>query len=107
MALLPEAESSLSKPEAESSLSKPEAGSCEYNVHRLIYENIESVLLANSRRYIAELAQYLEVNEKELYKGCGLLPEMDVFLETHGFKRVLMEMTCHGWGDALYVRVKK
>jgi hypothetical protein len=59
MALLPEAE----------------AGSCEYKVHRLIYENIESVLLANSRRYIAELAQYLEVNEKELIKK--VLPHAD------------------------------
>jgi hypothetical protein len=52
-------------------------------------------------------ALYLEVNEKELYKGCGLLPEMDAFLETHGFRRILTEMTSHGWGDALYIRIKK
>jgi len=49
-------------------------------------------------------ALYLEVNEKELYKGCGLIGEIDTFLEKQGFKRVLTEMTIHGWGDALYLR---
>jgi hypothetical protein len=47
---------------------------------------------------------YLEVNEKELYKGCGLIGEIDNFLEKQGFKRVLTVMTHHGWGDALYIR---
>lgn len=48
-------------------------------------------------------ALYLEVNEKELYKGCGLMPEIDEFLSKYNFKRVLTHMTHHGWGDALYV----
>jgi FkbM family methyltransferase len=47
---------------------------------------------------------YTEVNEKELYKGCALLPDLDAFLAAEGFKRVETEMTRHGWGDALYVR---
>ena len=51
-------------------------------------------------------ALYLEVNEKELYKGCALLGEMDAFLAERGFRRVEMVMLHHGWGDALYVRVK-
>jgi hypothetical protein len=49
-------------------------------------------------------ALYLEVNEKELYKGCGLIGEIDKFLEKQGFKRELTAMTHHGWGDALYIR---
>lgn len=49
-------------------------------------------------------AIYLEVNEKELYKGCGLIGEVDTFLEKHGFKRVKTAITQHGWGDALYIR---
>jgi hypothetical protein len=49
-------------------------------------------------------ALYLEVNEKELYKKCGLITEIDAFLSDRGFRRVLTEMTCHGWGDALYIR---
>lgn len=50
-------------------------------------------------------ALYLEVNEAELYRGCGLIGEMDAFLDQRGFKRVLTRMTPHGWGDALYVRI--
>lgn len=47
---------------------------------------------------------YLEVNAAELYKGCALLPQLDDFLSTQGFKRVLMAMTVHKWGDAIYIR---
>lgn len=48
-------------------------------------------------------ALYLEVNEKELYKGCGLMSDIDAFLSQYRFKRVLTTMTSHGWGDALYI----
>jgi hypothetical protein len=48
-------------------------------------------------------ALYLEVNEKELYKKCGLINEIDTFLFQYNFKRVLTNMTAHGWGDALYI----
>jgi FkbM family methyltransferase len=48
-------------------------------------------------------ALYLEVNEKELYKNCGLITEIDTFLLQYKFKRVLTNMTEHGWGDALYI----
>jgi FkbM family methyltransferase len=51
-------------------------------------------------------ALYLEINEKELYVGCTLLPDLDAFLQEKGFTRVLTEMTIHGWGDALYVRTQ-
>ena len=48
-------------------------------------------------------AIYLEVNEKELYKNCGLITDIDTFLSQYNFTRVLTDITCHGWGDALYV----
>jgi FkbM family methyltransferase len=48
-------------------------------------------------------ALYLEVNENELYKNCGLIHEIDAFLSQYNFKRVLTNMTIHGWGDALYI----
>jgi FkbM family methyltransferase len=47
---------------------------------------------------------YLEVNERELYVNCGLVSEIDDFLKPFGFKRVLTEMTHHGWGDACYIK---
>jgi hypothetical protein len=46
---------------------------------------------------------YLEVNEKELYKGCALIDEIDKFLLQYNFKRVLTNITEHGWGDAIYI----
>jgi len=46
---------------------------------------------------------YLEVNEIELYKNCGLITEIDAFLSEYNFKRVLTYMTNDGWGDALYI----
>jgi len=48
-------------------------------------------------------AIYLEVNEKELYKNCGLITDIDTFLIQYNFKRVLTNFTQHGWGDALYI----
>jgi FkbM family methyltransferase len=54
-----------------------------------------------SLKYVKAL--YLEVNEKELYKNCGLITDIDIFLSNYHFKRVLTNMTHHGWGDALYI----
>jgi hypothetical protein len=55
----------------------------------------------NSIKYAKAI--YLEVNEKELYKNCGKITDVDNFLSTYNFKRVLTNMTRHGWGDALYI----
>lgn len=49
--------------------------SIEYKVPRLLWENFESVLLAQSRRYISELAKRLGVPDKELQKR--VLPTSD------------------------------
>ncbi len=49
--------------------------SVEYKVPRFLWENFESVLLAQSKRYIAELAKRLAVPEKELIKK--VLPSSD------------------------------
>jgi hypothetical protein len=49
--------------------------SIEYKISRLLWENIESVLLAQSKRYIGELAKHLNVPEKELQKR--VLPSSD------------------------------
>jgi hypothetical protein len=49
--------------------------SLEYRVPRWLWENFESVLLAQSKRYIVELAKRLGVPEKELLKR--VLPRSD------------------------------
>lgn len=48
---------------------------------------------------------YLEINIRELYKGCVLLPDLDSYLQTHGFIRTKIALNPAGWGDALYIRV--
>lgn len=67
-------------------------------------QGAELMALRGATKYIQYAkAIYLEVNEKELYKGCGLIEEIDAFLARYKFNRVVTKMTDHGWGDALYI----
>ncbi len=75
-----------------------------YSVWNLDIQGAELMALRGAMQSLSHAkALYLEVNEKELYKGCALLPEVDAYLSSYNFKRVLTSMTPHGWGDALYV----
>jgi len=47
---------------------------------------------------------YIEVNEKELYKGCPLVGEIDEWLALHGFEGCDQKITNWGWGDKFYKR---
>ena len=48
---------------------------------------------------------YLEVNSEEVYMGCGLITEIDIYLEKYNFKRVETKWWGNaGWGDAFYIR---
>lgn len=47
---------------------------------------------------------YLEVNIKELYKGCPLVEEIDEYVRGYGFERKETKWTNWGWGDAFYVK---
>lgn len=49
--------------------------SLEYRIPRIFWENLESILLAHTKRYVGELARRLEVPEKELLKK--VLPSSD------------------------------
>jgi FkbM family methyltransferase len=49
---------------------------------------------------------YTEVNKGEVYKGCGLIENLDELLKVHGFDRIETKWTDRQWGDALYVRTK-
>ena len=47
---------------------------------------------------------YTEVNNREVYKGCANISELDAYLCEFKFKRVATRWVYgHGWGDALYV----
>jgi FkbM family methyltransferase len=76
-----------------------------YNFWNFDIQGAELMALKGAGDLIKHAAAiYLEVNEKELYKGCGLIGEIDSMLATHGFHRVATNMTVHAWGDALYIR---
>ena len=75
-----------------------------YNFWNFDIQGAELMALKGAIKSIQHAkALYLEVNEKELYKNCGLITEIDTFLLQYNFKRVLTDMTQHGWGDALYI----
>jgi FkbM family methyltransferase len=61
---------------------------------------LKSMSWLNNVKYI-----YTEVNEKELYKGCALVGDIDEYLKHFGFKRVITKMAGNTfWGDAFYMK---
>lgn len=76
-----------------------------YNFWNLDIQGVEYDALRAATEFLPFVdAIYTEVNTAEVYKGCGLLSQIDELLTAHGFKRVRTEMTPASWGDALYVR---
>ena len=59
----------------------PLRSNMEYHVPRLLWENVEAVLVAHSRRYVCELAKRLHVPEKELLQK--VLPSDSVKLHLY------------------------
>jgi hypothetical protein len=65
----------------------------------------------NALRGMGELlkqfkAAYLEVSQKELYKGCALIDSIDLFMIANNFRRVETKWLSEsaGWGEALYIK---
>jgi FkbM family methyltransferase len=78
----------------------------DYNLWNLDIQGVELQVLRGASILLDDVdAIYTEVNSQEVYKGAGLISEIDSLLANHGFKRVLTYMTSAGWGDALYVRL--
>ena len=76
-----------------------------YDFINIDIQGAELKALKGAARILPHIkAIYAEVNEKMLYEGAGLLPELDEYLATFNFKRVITNMTQHGWGDALYIK---
>lgn len=69
---------------------------CELNVIRSFGQDISKL------DYI-----YTEVNTAEVYEGCSLLKDIDLYLNSFGFIRVETKMTKNQWGDAFYINTLK
>jgi hypothetical protein len=78
-----------------------------YNFWNLDIQGAELLALKGSKDYLKYAdAIYLEINEKELYKDCALFDELNLFLINNGFTLIIKDITKHGWGDALYCRIR-
>ena len=76
-----------------------------YNFVNLDIQGVELLALKGMGEILNNFDYiYTEVNEKELYSGCDLLPELDLFLQQYSFIRVETCMTRHSWGDAFYIK---
>lgn len=83
----------------------PELASIPINFINIDIQGAELKALKGATQLLPQCqALYLEVNTQEVYQGCALLPELDLFLKEYGFERKETCMTCQGWGDALYLR---
>jgi len=68
-------------------------------------QGVELNALRSAGKYLDNVkAVYSEINIEYVYENCGLLNEMNEFLESKGFKMVKKVLTNEGWGDALWVR---
>ena len=77
----------------------------DYNFWNLDIQGVELNVLRGANHILQHVdAIYTEVNTEEVYKGCGLLQDMDMYLNANGFIRVVTEMSGANWGDALYIR---
>lgn len=85
----------------------PELDPIKCNFWNFDIQGAELMALKGSTNALQHVdAIYLEVNTRELYKGCALLPDIDAFASQYGFKRVSSKIMPQGWGDAMYVRIR-
>lgn len=77
----------------------------DYNIWNFDIQGSELAVLRGSQELLKHCDMLVtEVNTAHVYKGCGLLSELDELLKAHGLHRVFTQMTGAQWGDALYVR---
>ena len=75
-----------------------------YNFWNFIIQGAELMALKGATKSIKHAKViFIKVLKLILYKNCSLITEIDDFLLQYNFKRVLTNMTHHGWGDALYI----
>lgn len=78
---------------------------CNYNMLIMDIQGAELHALKGAADLLPHFKHiYLEVNEEEVYQGCGLFTEVRAFLLEHGFVLRDKVMTEWKWGDALFVR---
>jgi FkbM family methyltransferase len=78
----------------------------ELNFINLDIQGVELRALKSMEKYLDNFKYiYTEVNSEYVYKECNLINEIDEYLKTFGFTRVVTKMAGNaGWGDAFYIK---
>lgn len=75
-----------------------------FNILNLDIQGVELKAMKGLKKWDHIHAVFTEVNYREMYKGCSLIEDIDIFLKNLGFDKVNEVDTGCGWGDALYVK---
>jgi len=81
-----------------------------FDLVNLDLQGAELRALRGLGRHLAQVKwAYVEVNTRPLYASCCLVDELDRFMASAGFRRVVTRMAGprSGWGDALYVNASR
>lgn len=82
-----------------------EGSTKKYNLMLLDVQGYELEVLKGASNTLKQVDYILsEVNRAELYKGCPMVEELDLYLSSFGFKRIITSWDGYTWGDALYVK---
>ena len=80
-----------------------------YNFWNIDVQGAELLVLKGAQNNLpfADIL-YLEINQDELYVNCGLVHEIDLFLNEFGFQKIVNYIIPDkNWGEAIYINVKK
>ena len=78
-----------------------------FNFINMDVQGYELEVLKGSKNTLNNIDYIIsEVNRDELYSGCPMVEELDVFLDSYGFIRVETNWAGGTWGDAFYIKKK-
>lgn len=75
-----------------------------YNFLNLDVQGAELLALQGAQKNLEKFKYiYLETNQRLLYEGCALEPEVDAFLSGYHFTPVESKVLQAGWGEKFYI----
>lgn len=78
-----------------------------YNLLNIDVQGYELEVLMGAEKLLPQIEIIIvEVNRDEMYAGCPMIEDIDLFLAEHGFKREHTSWQSPSWGDALYIKNK-
>lgn len=78
-----------------------------FNVLVVDVQGYELEVFKGAKELLSSTIEYIicEVNSVEMYERCALIDDLDFYLNSIGFKRIMTTWECESWGNALYARL--